>query len=613
MTFDFRNHLTTKALEVHSLVKAIKEKKIPSFQRMWYYQPVTLTSSLSIYCILTLLGTFSSSYSYSSYSYSRHVLTALLTTFLVSHRSSAVASFAWTAATVSASSASGSLFRKTTSDQSTNRIQHTPTVIVESPKTSHALIHFIFLVHGFKGMSADLSYVQQNLKSVIEQRVFDGKSDVSTSSKKQSCKVVIHNSMANEYKTKDGIESGGDRLFEEMLQVIRTHVHLANQQGTMNSTNTTHITLSLIGNSLGGIYSRYAVAKLAAMSNLSNNSTNTSTSTNLNMTKDSFLIDNDAIHIHFNVFCTTATPHLGIARHTWFKIPRIIEVSIANLLGDTGKDLFLMTDIMKKMTTPEYLRPLATFRKRILYANAFHTDFVVPCKTASFLHENSNYPHYFTTENDVDNIRYKKGYFDAGEALDESSSSSSNQDVSESITRLFVTTLHTLPTASNSYLENSTSHDTSNPTESSKPRREAKKTQTWEWKIYESVHEDVLLEMSQSLDSLGWKKVFIDVREEIPIPIRLPIPNITKSSRNILGKSIHATNMIFHRQKDVYESRDIAHALSLPDKFMAFPIGHNMMVAFSRTPFTSYFYRGGRPIVDQLVSDPFLSVYSILF
>jgi hypothetical protein len=110
--------------------------------------------------------------------------------------------------------------------------------------------------------------------------------------------------------------------------------------------------------------------------------------------------------------------------------------------------------------------------------------------------------------------------------------------------------------------------------------------------------------MSQSLDALGWKKVFIDVRETIPI--RLPLPNLTKlSSRNIFGKSVNASNMFFQKQPGqtgVFESGELAQALSLPDKVMAFPVGHNMMVAFSRTPLSSYFNRGGRPVVDQLVS-----------
>jgi hypothetical protein len=58
----------------------------------------------------------------------------------------------------------------------------------------------------------------------------------------------------------------------------------------------------------------------------------------------SVTIDHGSIRIYYNIFCTTATPHLGISRHTWLKIPRLAEVSIAHLLGETGKDLVRFFD-----------------------------------------------------------------------------------------------------------------------------------------------------------------------------------------------------------------------------------------------------------------------------
>uniref|UniRef100_A0A7S1BA65 Uncharacterized protein n=1 Tax=Corethron hystrix TaxID=216773 RepID=A0A7S1BA65_9STRA len=44
-------------------------------------------------------------------------------------------------------------------------------------------------------------------------------------------------------------------------------------------------------------------------------------------------------------------------------------------------------------TDDEYLYPLSQFRKRIAYANAFGTDFVVPVGTGVFLHKNSDFIH----------------------------------------------------------------------------------------------------------------------------------------------------------------------------------------------------------------------------
>jgi hypothetical protein len=51
-------------------------------------------------------------------------------------------------------------------------------------------------------------------------------------------------------------------------------------------------------------------------------------------------------------------------------------------------------------TCPTFLNPLASFRKRIAYANAYQTDFVVPTQTAAFLNTESNYPHYFESGRD---------------------------------------------------------------------------------------------------------------------------------------------------------------------------------------------------------------------
>jgi hypothetical protein len=77
------------------------------------------------------------------------------------------------------------------------------------------------------------------------------------------------------------------------------------------------VTVSVVGNSLGGIYSRYAVAKLASQDELD-------------------------YELHFNIFCTTATPHLGISRHTYFPLPRSAENMVANAMGNTGKDLYVI-------------------------------------------------------------------------------------------------------------------------------------------------------------------------------------------------------------------------------------------------------------------------------
>ena len=198
--------------------------------------------------------------------------------------------------------------------------------------------------------------------------------------------------------------------------------------------------------------------------------------------------------------------------------------------------------------------------------------------------------------------------------MDSSSTTSSSSSVQQDgARRHFVTTLHTLPTTSSYSLEKSHLHPTSSTTNSHHhtDHTSSQKQQRWrntleDWTHHDTIHEDILLEMSQALDAIGWRKVFVDVTEEMPL--RIPVLH---ASRSILRGAFGATNTnigtaditLRRGEIGVWESRHIAQALALPDKVMSFPIGHNMMVAFSRTPFSSFLYKGGRPIVDQLARE----------
>jgi hypothetical protein len=87
-----------------------------------------------------------------------------------------------------------------------------------------------------------------------------------------------------------------------------------------------------VGNSLGGLYSRYAVPRLKDILQQQTSHAATISNRKLMQTSNKTLhqIDNpqhNAMFIHgtqlfFNIFCTTASPHLGIADHTYIPIPR---------------------------------------------------------------------------------------------------------------------------------------------------------------------------------------------------------------------------------------------------------------------------------------------------
>ena len=67
--------------------------------------------------------------------------------------------------------------------------------------------------------------------------------------------MIVHNLVANERRTTDGVVNGGERAVQEMMDTIRRY--MAEKEGTGD------ITVSVVGNSLGGIYGRYAIARFA--------------------------------------------------------------------------------------------------------------------------------------------------------------------------------------------------------------------------------------------------------------------------------------------------------------------------------------------------------------
>lgn len=121
-----------------------------------------------------------------------------------------------------------------------------------------------------------------------------------------------------------------------------------------------------------------------------------------------------------------------------------------------------------------------------------------------------------------------------------------------------------------------------------------------------------LLEMSAALDQLGWKKVIVDLRNEMPMKLRVPrVPKMVKkwNSDTLIDSTTEVKN-----DKDtefdlndngtdspskILESRDVANAYSSPDDFIYFPLAHNTMVAVAQSRLT-FVFKGGRPLMDSL-------------
>jgi hypothetical protein len=314
--------------------------------------------------------------------------------------------------------------------------------------------HLVVFVHGWMGNDRELGYLEETMKSQVG----------------ESHSIVFHSAKCNLGRTSDGVENGGRRLAAEVEEQI------IQMEGS--------VLLSFVGNSLGGLYARHAIAHM------------------------------DLDKVTPLVFCTTFTPHLGVSRNTYFPLPRWVEVIIGTMLHRTGQDLFNISPTVHEMGTHKhYLAPLRRFRKRLAIANAYGTDFQVPTATAAFLSWSSRYLHK--------QLPHKNPY---------------------------LLTVETEPV--------------------------------------EHEH-DEQTDISQHLDSLGWTKIFLDVRDRIPLPF-IPLP---------FGMSTALP------ARHVWESWELASFLTRLGRAWRPPFGHTVAVANSRDSFNRWFNAYGRPIMDQLAAD----------
>jgi hypothetical protein len=430
-------------------------------------------------------------------------------------------------------------------------------LIIQKPDVTH----FCFLIHGHRGLSRDLAYMQAVMKKCvameIKRRSLNPSSmgeDSVTHDTITKHDMVVHNVICNEGKTKDGVKNGGDRLVAEMRKVIEAEMAKRYPEEPELRDGIRNITVSILGNSLGGIYGRYAVAKLVTRHCVKENKE-----------EHACWILDEKYRLHLNIFCTTATPHLGVSRFTYLPIPRTAEIGVAHAMGDTGRDLFRLNDLLHKMATcPTFLQPLANFRKRIAYANAYGTDFPVHAATAAFLSENSSYPHHFLDDIHVDHDG------------------------------LFIATMHTPPT-----------HNKSKDTAQRSNAVDVKSEKKTKEEDTDYTFEDELHHMSESLDSIGWKKVFIDIRKEIPtLELPKPLRKVLryKSDSALVVNSKNCINYL--REQRIVKSKDIASALGdSNDSRLLIPLGHNMIMAFSRSKLSAFMHKGGRPVVDTVAKD----------
>ena len=215
--------------------------------------------------------------------------------------------------------------------------------------------HLIVLVHGLMGNERDLEYLGDRLSAVGD------------------CVVLRSASNAN-YKSLQGVRLGAERLIEEIREVKKAHKDLEK--------------ISFVGNSLGGIFCRYALKLLSYHTKEG----------------EKMLYLDEKNSLLPLMFITIATPHLGVRDNLYIEdriqrllrneklaIPTILKRAAGKALGASGIELFLddkqnITDalLVDMAHKEEYLKPLRMFKVRVLYSN-LDNDFVVSLNTAAFL------------------------------------------------------------------------------------------------------------------------------------------------------------------------------------------------------------------------------------
>lgn len=222
--------------------------------------------------------------------------------------------------------------------------------------------HIIFLLHGLHGHGTDFT----NFINVI--KTYDSSKNFS----------LIHPITNYEGRTHDGIEALGGLAKEEIL---RTLSDFTNTSINPNPTHTkTHINLTIVGHSLGGLVARMAVKLL--------------------FEDKSYKDMETKIDIQPHIFATFASPHVGSRAINNVFRKFALDIYTGNVLSRTGEDLMLKNDLLLRMANGDYTDALNRFGGIHLYSNVLN-DFAVPYCTSSMSWEN---PYNY-----VESIEVKQG------------------------------------------------------------------------------------------------------------------------------------------------------------------------------------------------------------
>jgi len=374
--------------------------------------------------------------------------------------------------------------------------------------------------------------------------------------------------------------------------------------------------LSIIGNSLGGLYSRYALGELYY--------NRTDYPTNLFRATTEEQRAGGTMPILPLVFCSTSSPHLGVSQELFLSVPHWLEPYLATgLQQQTMHDLFSNVQhkatIVYDMCDPEhtttndeeetddtqrnYLRPLQLFHKRIAVANAYNTDFLVSVASAAFLSADSTSLHYAQEDDndeqeaEADTVVTAATCSSASSSSSSSSNSSNNsaapdEEEEETTSTTNPNTCNRLPSdrTPNRWMENmdmvllqvTTTPDPAEigTTQDTTKKSTHIKTQTLDRRQV----------CAENLDQLGWHKIFLDTRALLPSWMVLPLTS------ELLESDDTHNNTTTRRR--AYTSQDLHKELKRYGTLL--PIAHPLNMANAKTPWYRSLTARGQPIMDAL-------------
>lgn len=227
--------------------------------------------------------------------------------------------------------------------------------------------HLVVMVNGILGSSTDWKFASEQFVKELPDKVF------------------VHCSERNVSKlTLDGVDVMGERLAEEVIEVIRRKPKMRK--------------VSFIAHSVGGLVARYAIGRLYRPPP-ENEPMQDSSNKESKVDSIGTICGLEAMN-----FITVATPHLGSRGNK--QVPFLFGVTAFEKLASviihwifrrTGRHLFLTDEdegkppLLKRMVEDYdgcyFMSALRTFKRRVIYSNVGY-DHIVGWRTSSIRRDN---------------------------------------------------------------------------------------------------------------------------------------------------------------------------------------------------------------------------------